>query len=170
MSRLDIIRNWPQLAAEARYNSVLLAQLCGVSGSQLRRYFAAKFSLTPCDWMRELRLWRAARLLCSGRTLKEVVWELSYSDKSLLCRQFKEYHGCSPSEFVRLYGDRQLPARSGDTRAECWDLAERALSAKVNSRFSTRLQGPGSEVVLPAIPRERQFVPGYVDEGDAFQM
>jgi len=138
MSRLDAITDWAERAVLADYNPVKLARLCGVSASQLRRYFSEVFLQSPSDWLKELRLWHAAKLLCRGKSAKEVVWELKFGDRAVLYHQFKAYHGCSPGQFVQLHRRREahlvVPDRdhtlTGIVMTEDWERAEATLCWK----------------------------------------
>ena len=136
MSRLDAVTDWAERAALADYNPAKLARLCGVSESQLRRYFSGVFLQSPSDWLKELRLWHAAKLLCRGKSAKEVVWELKFGDRTLLYHQFKAYHGCSPGQFVQLHRRREAVVQERDhnvtgiVMTEDWERAEATLCLK----------------------------------------
>jgi AraC-like DNA-binding protein len=141
-SRLDAITDWVEMAKFTRYESAGLAKLCLVSPSQLRRYFMATLGKSPQRWLNELRLWHGAALLCSGLPLKQVAYELNFADQSHFCHRFKEYHGCTPFEFVLLYRQREKEriewmrdCLSGNPNGEQqspppWEVAERNLCHK----------------------------------------
>lgn len=106
-SHLDLIQDWPTRARSARYSCATLAGKCCVSDRHLRRYILQEFGRTPHDLLSQLRLWDAARLLCEGNRIKEVTFDLGFDNSANFCRAFKEYHGCTPSEFVRFAQQRQ---------------------------------------------------------------
>lgn len=109
MSRLDAIHDWPVRARLARYKVRALAKNCGASSRQLRRFFLAAFRKSPECWLMELRLWDAARRLCSGGALsiKEIAAELGFASEPHFCRAFKSCYGCTASEFIPLYQKRR---------------------------------------------------------------
>lgn len=142
MSRLGAITDWSEKAKLASYNASELAKLCLVSPSQLRRYFALVFGNSPEHWLNELRLWHAARVLCSGLSVKEVALELHFFDEAHFCHSFRRYHGCTPLEFVRrhrLGGQHSATAIRGSLRTKSspavlappWEIAEKQLLQRI---------------------------------------
>ena len=85
-SRLRRIQDWRALADKARYNVRTLAKLAGVAPRQLERFFVENQGMTPREWLKELRIWRAQELLASRHTLKEAAVSLHFSDSPGLCR------------------------------------------------------------------------------------
>src|SRR5262245_9717223 len=96
----------------SRYDPNTLARSCRVSPGHLRRFFSLRFGMPPQEWLNEIRLWDAARLLCRDALLKEIVFELRFGNIAHLCHSFKKYHGCTPSQFVKLYTDRKAQLRT----------------------------------------------------------
>lgn len=90
-----------QTVAGARYDARELAKLFQMSPRQLQRKFNRYLKRSPQDWLNEQRVMAARRLLLSGRTVKEVAFELGFKQVSHFCRQFKMYHHLTPSEFVQ---------------------------------------------------------------------
>lgn len=102
MSRVFMISDWVERARHAHYRAVELAVLCHVSGSQLRRYFAMRVGQSPQHWLSELRLWEAARMLCyTDFAAKYIARDLGFADESHFCHRFKEYFGCTTTDFMR---------------------------------------------------------------------
>jgi AraC family transcriptional regulator len=112
-SRLDRIDDWEIRASASHYNYDKLVKACSTSRSQLRRYFLAKFGKTPHEWMDDLRLAEAVRLLkASDLTVKEIAARLGYDYPGNFARQFKRRHGCNPSEYATQGGSSD-PVRPG---------------------------------------------------------
>jgi transcriptional regulator GlxA family with amidase domain len=100
MSRLDWMVDWIEMAQAAGYHAERLAPMCCVSPAQLRRYFLVRCSRPPQEWLDELRLWHAVRMLFTGESVKGVAAALHFSDSAHLCHAFKEYFGDSPQRTI----------------------------------------------------------------------
>lgn len=98
VSRLDLIDDWPGLARKSGYDAAELARMCGISASQLRRYFSDVFRRPPQEWINELRMWDAMQLLAQGHAVTKVAVALNFSNIAHLSQRYKEYHGHPPSE------------------------------------------------------------------------
>jgi len=80
----------------------------GYSAPQLCRLFAQVTSLSPCRWVREERVRRAADLLV-GTVMRteQIAAEVGFQGRSQLHRAFRAYMGLSPGEYRRaLHLDR----------------------------------------------------------------
>ena len=75
-----------------------LAAGVNLSPSRFRDLFSAQTGLAPAQYLRHLRL-RRARLLVERTflTIKEVMALVGYNDPSHFSRDFRRYHGVSPS-------------------------------------------------------------------------
>lgn len=139
MSRLDRFRDWTHRAREAQYSASRLAKLCGVSQSQLRRFFNEMAGMPPQRWLNELRLWHAMAMLWNGSSVKEVAITLRFSSPSHFCNKFKEYHGCTPTRALQIYSELMDKRRKKhadfegypNTLSEPWKDAERALEGRM---------------------------------------
>lgn len=86
--------NMARLAAENR-----------MSLPTLNKRFRAAFNLTPCRYLMQARLLRAARLLGeSGLSIKEIGTLVGYGSPFHFSAEFTRFHGRSPREFRRLNG------------------------------------------------------------------
>jgi|SRR6478609_205680 len=99
-SRLDLIRHWPELAHAAGYCAALLAAQCSVSTRQLERFIRAKMANSPHKWLRKMRMDRAVELLQRKTPLKQIADELGYSSAAHFSRDFKDFFGLTPSQFL----------------------------------------------------------------------
>jgi AraC-like DNA-binding protein len=87
----DLGRNWtvPELAG-----------VLGISAGHLRRIVKHSVSATPRQWLCNLRLEQAARLLADPRLrVKEVQWQVGITDASHFARDFRDRFGMCPTEF-----------------------------------------------------------------------
>ena len=78
---------WEDLARAADYDLEELAKLLSVSIRTLQRYFA-KHQLKASTWIRELRLQESYDRLRKGERVKEVAYDLGYSQLSNFARDF----------------------------------------------------------------------------------
>ena len=105
-SRLDRIRDWAELAAQAGYRPMIMAALAPASLRQLERYFVERFGKTPRDWARQLQCQRARELIERGYSNKATVAALRFTNEAEFCRVFKKVAGFSPQHFSPVYGRR----------------------------------------------------------------
>lgn len=81
-----------------------LAKLCGISESYLKRLFGKKFGMSPMKYLIQMRINYACDLLQSGLYSVTQTAELCrYNNVYYFSRQFKEYTGITPSEFMTKY-------------------------------------------------------------------
>jgi|SRR3954463_1935464 AraC-like DNA-binding protein len=97
------LQRWSHLARSAHYRTVKLAHLCHISVRQLERDFDSELGRTPQDWLNEQRAVAARHLLLEGSDVKKILKELGFKQRSQFSRDFKKYHGISPSGFVAAH-------------------------------------------------------------------
>ena len=75
-----------------------LAARVNLSASRFRDLFSAQTGIGPVEYLQRLRL-RRARLLIERTflTVKEVMGLVGYNDPSHFSREFRRYHGVTPS-------------------------------------------------------------------------
>jgi len=95
--KLEQIKNWPELAIQAKWSVASLAKLCGVSGDTLCRHFRKHMGKTTIAWMAEQRQHQAITLIHDGTSIKETASCLGYKQQTNFTRKFKEYWGVCPS-------------------------------------------------------------------------
>ena len=79
-----------------------LADLYGVSRVYLNRKIKAITGETSNQFLRNIRLKRAAELLKQNTlTVAEVTWKVGYNDLRTFRSRFKEVYGISPSEYAK---------------------------------------------------------------------
>ena len=77
-----------------------LADIAGMSRSTFAAHFVAAFGRPPMDFIKELRLRRAARLLVEGDLpIKSVARAVGYDSRSYFSRAFKARYGVDPARF-----------------------------------------------------------------------
>jgi AraC-like DNA-binding protein len=98
--------DWVLSAREARFQASRLAVMKRVSVRQLERLFEEIFNCCPQHWLNEVRFLQAALLLIKGHRVKEVAASLSFPHVAHFSNRFKEFFGCTPSDFVRIHYER----------------------------------------------------------------
>jgi len=98
-SRLDLIQNWEIRSAEAGFRVDRLADHCGVTERQLRRYIYLKFGCSPQVWISRIRLEKALALIREGKLIKEAAVDVRFGHQGSLSREFKRKYHRSPSAF-----------------------------------------------------------------------
>jgi AraC-like DNA-binding protein len=100
MTKLNNIKNWPELARLANWSVMALAKQCGVSVRGLELYFEKTLGVTPKAWLAEKRQEQAIKLLSQGISVKEVAAELGYKHAHHFSRTFKRLSGCYPTQIA----------------------------------------------------------------------
>jgi AraC family transcriptional regulator len=98
-SSLERIKNWDERLVDARWQAKVLALKCGVGVWELRHYVRLKFGLKLHMWITARRMARAAAMLRQGTAVKIVSSDLGYKQPSHFSREFKRFHGATPSDF-----------------------------------------------------------------------
>ncbi len=81
-----------------------VADALGVSQAHLTRLFTQHLGVSPLQYYRRLRMDVAASMLLdTNRSIKEIAWELGYSNAFHFSRSFSRYARMSPSEYRHQY-------------------------------------------------------------------
>ena len=89
-----------------------LARACQLSPSGFRSLFKAHTGKSPSDYIRELRMTSAARmLLTSDREIAEIGYQVGFSDANYFSRTFRQVFGVSPHQYRRISRGQAVRAR-----------------------------------------------------------
>lgn len=78
-----------------------LAEAVGLSRVHLHRKMKALIGLAPRDFLKSVRLKRAAELLKQRNTnISQVGYSVGFSSPGQFSESFRKYYGCSPSEYI----------------------------------------------------------------------
>lgn len=89
---------------EQPYTLETLADVAHMSRSTFARHFEQTFGRTAMDYLRDVRLRRAAQLLqVGGQSVDSVAGKVGYASRSHFSRAFSEQYGTSPVEFRKQY-------------------------------------------------------------------
>jgi AraC-like DNA-binding protein len=78
-----------------------VAKVAFLSKFYLLRSFHRALGLTPHEYQMQLRLARARRMLCEGRSLSRVTYDAGFADQSHLTRRFAAFYEMTPARFAR---------------------------------------------------------------------
>ncbi len=77
-----------------------LADRCNLSRATFARHFSRCTSLTPQEWVTQVRMTLGARLLIHGpQPIGSVAEQCGYLSQAAFSRAFKLYHGLSPGQY-----------------------------------------------------------------------
>jgi len=75
-----------------------LAKETGYNRAYLSRMFKKTTGQSPAQYLLKLRMERARQLLGEPLTIGQIAASVGFADPFHFSRQFKKWHGCSPSE------------------------------------------------------------------------
>lgn len=89
---------------ENLYNSELnnasIAASAGISESYMRRLFKKKYGKAPKQYILEMRIKKAGRLLCeTAEPVTDISYECGFSSVYHFCREFKSVTGITPTQY-----------------------------------------------------------------------
>jgi AraC-like DNA-binding protein len=88
------------LAQQAGFKIRKMSKMLGLSQRQLQRETQQHFGLRPLHWMKRQRLTAAGSLLKKRRSIKTVSDQLGFKRLSHFSREFKLFHGLTPTQFL----------------------------------------------------------------------
>ncbi len=84
-----------------------LSEVTHLSIIQFSRVFKVVAGLTPMDYLNQLRVQKAVKLLIStNKTIIEVAMDVGFADSNYFSRIFKKYRAVTPREFREKYINR----------------------------------------------------------------
>jgi AraC family transcriptional regulator, activator of mtrCDE len=85
---------------EQHHTLELLASVAHMSRSTFARHFEQCFARTPMDYVRDVRLRRAAQLLqAGGQSVDGIASKVGFASRSHFSHAFHQQFGCSPVDF-----------------------------------------------------------------------
>jgi AraC-like DNA-binding protein len=89
---------------EEHHSVESLANIAAMSRATFVRHFEKCFDRTPMDYLRDVRLRRAAQLLqVSSIAVDGIAAKVGYASRSHFSRAFSDQYGTSPAEFRKQY-------------------------------------------------------------------
>lgn len=100
----DIVRHVEENMEDTELDSAFLENKMMISKTQLYRKLKALSNMTPSEFIRHVRLQRAAHFLQSTQlTVAEVFYKTGFNNRSYFFREFKKRYNCSPKEYREQY-------------------------------------------------------------------
>lgn len=85
----------------AEFNVSQLSRELGMSKAVLYKKFDALVHIPIGEFIKTMRLKKAAMILANDKlNINQVAWEVGFNDSKYFSKEFKKYHGKTPSEFV----------------------------------------------------------------------
>ena len=86
----------------ADFNVEMFCREIGMSRMHLNRKLKGLFNQSPSEFIRIIRLKRAAQLLVDGQlNVSEVIYKVGFNSRTYFTKAFKQYYGVSPKEYVQ---------------------------------------------------------------------
>ena len=88
---------------DSDFNVSMLQDVIGIGGKQLYRKTKAITGRTPVEYIREMRMSRAAELLSQGKfSVSEVMYTVGFSNSSYFSKCFSKEYGMTPTEYMKV--------------------------------------------------------------------
>ncbi|MCY7295008.1 ATP-binding protein [Alteromonas sp. a30] len=99
LSKLQTVAH--QHYSDCEFGLSLLASGMAMSERQLQRRLKASLGMTPGEYIREYRLIQSRSLLHQGFNVGQVSDAVGFSDPAYFARCFKQWLGCTPSDYQK---------------------------------------------------------------------
>lgn len=87
---------------DSDFNVTRLQEVVGIGGKQLYRKVKALTGRTPVEYIREMRMRKAAKLLSAGKfSVSEVMYTVGFSNSSYFSKCFSKTYGMTPTEYMK---------------------------------------------------------------------
>ena len=89
----------------AEFNVSHLSRELGMSKAVLYKKFDALVHIPIGEFIKTMRLKKAAIILANDKlNINQVAWEVGFNDSKYFSKEFKKYHGKTPSEYLSATG------------------------------------------------------------------
>ena len=105
--RVQIVRSAIEKDCRRAWTITALAKLVNLSPSRLRHLFKSETGITPNQFIKEVRLSEAEKLLRNTfLRVKDIMSRVGFLDESHFGHEFKKTYGVSPSKYRSNANDR----------------------------------------------------------------
>ena len=87
---------------DSDFNVTMLQEVMSMGNKQLYRKVKALTGSTPVEYIRDLRMHKAAKLLSAGKfSVSEVMYTVGFSNSSYFSKCFSKAFGMTPTEYMK---------------------------------------------------------------------
>src|SRR5262245_53785966 len=98
--RIEVVISSLEASPTRSWETSELADLVNLSGSRLRHLFKQETGTTPAQYLKAIRLRKAATLLrTTFMSIKEIAMSVGLTTPSYFVREFRKSYGMTPTEF-----------------------------------------------------------------------
>jgi transcriptional regulator GlxA family with amidase domain len=98
--RIEVVITSMEAQPSKAWETTELADLVNLSGSRLRHLFKQETGTTPAQYLKAIRLKKAANLLrTTFMSIKEIAISVGLTTASYFVREFRKSYGMTPTEF-----------------------------------------------------------------------
>ena len=98
--RIEVVISSMEARPTKAWSTSELSDLVNLSGSRLRHLFKQETGTTPAQYLKAIRLKRAASLLrTTFMSIKEIAMEVGLTTASYFVREFRKSYGMTPTEY-----------------------------------------------------------------------
>lgn len=106
-SRLAPVFNYINTNFDQKLDIDILANVAHMSSSTLHNQFKKMTTLSPMQYIKNLRLHRAHTKILGGQAINQACYDVGYHSPSQFSREFRRFFGVSPSEAAQTrYAER----------------------------------------------------------------
>lgn len=99
-SRIQVVADYMVLHPTELYTTKLMCEMAELSESRFRKLFKIQLGKSPNEYLRDLRITTAARmLLVSNDNISNIAYEVGFEDPNYFIRIFKKAFGLTPKQY-----------------------------------------------------------------------
>ncbi|HET6979167.1 MAG TPA: AraC family transcriptional regulator [Pyrinomonadaceae bacterium] len=103
--RIELVIAKLKTEPASAWDFAALSALVNLSPSRFRHLFKQETGTTPAQYLKEIRLRRAAKLLChTFLTIKQIVKQVNLGSNAHFVRDFRKLYGMTPTVYRRTMG------------------------------------------------------------------
>ncbi len=136
-----------------------LAETNGLSPSVFSRMFKRAIGISPSDYITQLRIKRAKKMLYTSAKIKEVAEKTGYCDEFYFSRTFKRVVGVSPTVYIKSRGKSTSVTNGIET-----DLQEEKIAVTYIDEIDHLISLGKVPIAIPQDPYEKNV------DGTAFYL
>lgn len=122
-----------------------VAENCYLSKSHLSRLFHKGMNMTFSEYLREMRIRRAANFLClTDASIMEIAVECGYTNCNTLIANFKDMYGMTPGEYRKKNRVTEIGAKKEFNEGKIFyaRLLKHAVVEEINQKLAKRMAEP----------------------------